>query len=229
MLGLMLGMAGILVVLGAGFFVLATLSRQGVAPPEPTPLPPSPTALPTAPPKPAAVATNTPPPQPTATPQPAPSDTPVPPTPTRIPPTGTPLPQPTATPRALAVPQLRGRRLDDALAALQAAGLTATVRGVNANVDLNVVADQTPDVGAAVAPGTTVTVIVGTGETPVPDVTGRPAEQARLLLQQNSFRVNAVNRRDPTIPAGSVIGTNPAAGTVIPRGSAVELSISAGR
>ena len=229
MLGLMLGMAGILVVLGAGFFVLATLSRQGVAPPEPTPLPPSPTALPTAPPKPAAVATNTPPPQPTATPQPAPSDTPVPPTPTRIPPTGTPVPQPTATPRALAVPQLRGRRLDDALAALQAAGLTATVRGVNANVDLNVVADQTPDVGAAVAPGTTVTVIVGTGETPVPDVTGRPAEQARLLLQQNSFRVNAVNRRDPTIPAGSVIGTNPAAGTVIPRGSAVELSISAGR
>jgi hypothetical protein len=230
----MLAMAGVLVVLGAGFYGLATLSREGVAPPEPTPLPPSPTARATVPPKPVAVATETPVPEPSDTPVP-PTATAVPPTPTvalpsptPVPPSPTPVPA-TPTARALAVPQLRGRRLDDALAAVQAAGLTATVRGVNVNADLNVVADQTPDAGATVAPGTTIAISVGTGMTPVPDVSNRTPEQARQVLQSNSFRVNAVNRRDPRIPAGQVIGTNPAAGTVIPRGTEVELSISAGR
>jgi serine/threonine-protein kinase len=231
-LGLLLAMAGVLVALGVGFFGLATLSREGVAPPEPTPASPSATPRPTAVPKPVAVATDTPPPQPTNTPEPPPSPTPVPPTATPAPPTPTPLP-PTATavptPRTVGVPQLRGKRLDEALAAVQAAGLTATVRGVNVNVDLYVVAGQSPDAGAAVAPGTTVSIMVGTGMTPVPDVAGRPPEQARQLLQQNSFRVNLVNRRDPRIAAGQVIGTNPNAGTLVPRGSDVELSISAGR
>jgi eukaryotic-like serine/threonine-protein kinase len=225
-LALILAMAAVLVALGAGFFGLATLSREGVATPGPTS--PAPTARPTAAPKPAAVATDTPVPQPTDTPVP-PTATAAPATATPVPPTATPIPQSTPTPLAIAMPQLRGRRLDDALAAVQAAGLTATVRGINANVDLNVVADQTPDAGATLGPGTTVTIIVGTGMTAMPDVTNRTPEQARQVLQSSSFRVTAVNRRDPRVPAGQVIGTNPAAGVIVPRGSEVELSISAGR
>jgi serine/threonine-protein kinase len=65
--------------------------------------------------------------------------------------------------------------------------------------------------------------------TAIPDVSSRQPEQARQLLQQNSFRVNVVNRHDPRIPAGQVVGTNPPAGMVLPRGSEVELTISAGR
>ena len=228
---LLLALAAVLLALGAGFFGLASLSREGLATPEPTPRP---TAQPTVPPKPVAVPSATaaasptaqPAPEPSATPEPSPSPaqpspTPPPPTPTRVP--------PTPTVRAISVPQLRGKTLDDARAALQADGLTITVQGVNVNIDRNIVAGQSPDVGTSVPAGSTITVQVGTGNTVVPDVAGRAREQAIKLLQDNSFRVVVRERRDQRVPAGQAIDTNPAAGLVIARGSQVELAISAGR
>jgi serine/threonine-protein kinase len=127
------------------------------------------------------------------------------------------------------VPQLRGKSLEQAQAALAAAGLTVTVRGVNVNVDKNVVADQSPDVGTTLAPGGTVTLQVGTGSTPLPDVANLPRDQAVRVLQAASFRPNQQSRRDPRIPAGSAIGTTPPSGTILPRGSEVELDLSSGR
>jgi eukaryotic-like serine/threonine-protein kinase len=235
MVGLLIALAVVLLALGAGFYGLASLSRQGLVPPDPTP---APTVAPTAPPKPAAVPSPTAqptrePPSPTPvppspTPEPA-SPTPVPPSPTPVPPTATPAPQPSPTPRTVIVPQLRGRTLDQAQAQLTEAGLAVTVRGVNANVDKNVVADQMPTAGATMAAGGTVTLLVGTGSTAVPDVANQPRETAAQNLQNNSFRVTVRERRDPRVPVGAAIGTNPAAGTVLPRGSEVELDVSAGR
>jgi len=131
--------------------------------------------------------------------------------------------------RAIAVPQLRGKTLEDARATLQAAGLTMTVQGVNVNVDRNVVANQSPDAGVSLPAGSTVTLMVGTGNVTVPDVAGRSRDQAIKLLQDDSFKVSVRERRDPRVPAGQAIDTQPAAGLVIARGSPVELSISAGR
>jgi serine/threonine protein kinase len=223
---LLLALAALLVVLGAGFFGLATLSREGVAQPEPTPRP---TSQPTAAPKPVVVPTSTPPPSPTATavPSATPTATPSPsPTP---PPTQTPSPVPTPTPRTIAVPQLRGKPLDQAQAALSAAGLTVTVKGVTANVDKNVVVDQSPDAGATLAPGATVTLNVGSGSTAVPDVSNKPRDEAIKTLQSNSFRVTVRGRKDPRVPAGIAIGTTPPAGSVQPRGAEIVLDISNGR
>src|SRR4030081_1304948 len=107
-----------LVAAAASVFCPATLTRE----PPPTPVPP--TAIPTAVPKPAVVPTDTPLPTPSPTPEPSATPSPVPPTPSPVPPSPTPLPPATPTPRAVAVPQLRGKTLDDARAALQAAGLT---------------------------------------------------------------------------------------------------------
>jgi len=127
------------------------------------------------------------------------------------------------------VPQLRGKTLDDARLALQSAGLTATVRGVNANVDKNVVTDQLPDLGTSLPPGGTVTIVVGTGSTAIPDVANLPREQALKMLQNSSFHVSVRDRRDPRVPAGTAIETLPRAGVVTPRGSDVELDVSASR
>jgi hypothetical protein len=217
---MLLALAAVLVALGAGFFGLASLSREGVATPVPTT---PPTSQPTTPPKPAAVPTSTLQPTPTSTSQPSPTLVP---TASPVPPTPTSLPTPTVTPRTIAVPQLRGKTLEQAQAALGSAGLTVSVKGVNANVDKNVVADQTPDVGAPLAPGSTVTLLVGSGATAVPDVSNMPRDQAVRTLQTNSFRVNVRDRRDPRIPAGVAIGTVPAAGSVQPRGSEIELDVS---
>jgi serine/threonine-protein kinase len=127
------------------------------------------------------------------------------------------------------VPQLRGKTLDQAQAALRAAGLTATVRGVNVNVDKDVVVDQSPDVGGSLPAGGTVTIMVGTGSTPIPSVENMQRDQAVRTLQNNSFHVVVRTRRDPRIADGIAIGTTPAAGTVVTRNSEVELAISSGR
>jgi eukaryotic-like serine/threonine-protein kinase len=127
------------------------------------------------------------------------------------------------------VPQLRGRTLEQAQAALAAVGLTVTVRGVNANVDKDIVADQSPSAGAALQPGGTVSLQVGTGATAIPDVTNLPSVQAQQLLQNSSFKVSLRERRDPKVPAGAAIGTNPDAGTILPRNAVVQLDISSGR
>ena len=235
LLGLLLVMAAVLVALGAGFFGLASLSREGVLPPDPTPSPTARTVGTTVPTRPAVVAqvTSTPTANPTAVPTdtPQPSPTAAPPTPTAPPPTQTPTPRPAATPtpRSVAVPQLRGKSLEDARAALQAAGLTTRVVGVNVNVPRDVVNDQAPDAGANVAPGATVEIRVGTGNVSVPDVAGRPRDQALKALQDSGFRVTVRERRDPRVAENAAIATQPAAGAVVPRGSDVELSINPAR
>jgi beta-lactam-binding protein with PASTA domain len=49
------------------------------------------------------------------------------------------------------------------------------------------------------------------------------------LLQSNSLRINERDMKDPRVPAGSAIATKPGSGTVLPRGSEVELDVSTGR
>jgi serine/threonine protein kinase len=230
-LALLLALAAVLVALGAGFFGLATLNREVPPTPVPTALPR--TLVPTAASKPAVVPSNTPVPAPSATAEPSatpePSPSPVPPTPSPVPPSPTPAPQPSPTVRSISVPELRGKTLDQARLALQSAGLTATVQGVNANVDRNVVTDQKPDTGTSLPAGGTVTIVVGTGSTTIPDVSNMPRDAAIKTLQNNSFRVNVRERRDNRVPPGAVIETVPKAGTVAVRGSEVELNISAAR
>ena len=223
-LALLLAAAAVLVALGAGFFGLATLGREGVATPVPT-------AAPTAVSKPVAVPSSTPvPATSTATPEATATASPtVSPTPSPAPPSPTPPPPPSPTPRLIAVPQLRAKTLDDARITLQNAGLAMTVKGVPANVDKNVVVDQSPDVGATVPPGTTISINVGSGWTVIPEVTNLSRDQAIKTLQSNSFKVTTRDRRDPRIPQGNAIGTTPPAGTIQPRNSDIELSMSAGR
>jgi serine/threonine-protein kinase len=127
------------------------------------------------------------------------------------------------------VPNLRGRNLQEAIAAANAAGLTVTVRGVNLNGEPNVVLDQSVAAGSSVAPGTTVSLSVPTGNVAVPNVAGQSADQAARTLADQGFRLGGTrSRRDPRIPAGAAAETQPPAGAVVPRGAAVDLVISSG-
>jgi serine/threonine-protein kinase len=124
---------------------------------------------------------------------------------------------------------LRGKTLDQAQAALRADGLAATVRGVNANVDKDVVVDQSPDAGSTLQRGGLVTIMVGTGSTAIPSVADMQRDQAVRTLQNNSFKVVMRQRSDQRIPQGVAIETRPVAGTIATRNSEVELVVSSGR
>ncbi len=63
---------------------------------------------------------------------------------------------------------------------------------------------------------------------PVPDVSGQEPYPAAIALSAGDFQVTVVQTPSDTVPAGTVIGTDPAAGTPLPRGSAVNLLVSSG-
>ena len=62
-----------------------------------------------------------------------------------------------------------------------------------------------------------------------PDVVGMPGDQAEKLLDQAGFKTKrAESRQHPTYDQGKVIWQDPAAGTVLPEGTPVTLTVSDG-
>jgi eukaryotic-like serine/threonine-protein kinase len=63
----------------------------------------------------------------------------------------------------------------------------------------------------------------------VPTVQGLSQAGAEQRLQQAGLKTRAHKQNSDTVPSGSVIGTRPAAGTVVDKGSEVELLVSKGK
>jgi serine/threonine-protein kinase len=62
-----------------------------------------------------------------------------------------------------------------------------------------------------------------------PDVVGMPGDQAEVLLAQAGFKTKrAESRQHPTYDQGTVIWQDPAAGTILPEGTPVTLTVSDG-
>lgn len=231
LLSLLLVLAVVLVAVGVGFFGLATLSREG--PPLTAATATVPTVTPTALVAPPVVPTPSPlppTPSPTATTEPSPSPQP---SPTPAPPTATPAPTAAPTPRVVVVPDLVGRSSAQATAALQAAGLGARVQRVNVNGEPDTVVAQSQSPGTAVVPGSqaaTIVLSVASGQVTIPDVAGKPREEALQQLLQAGFKVPVVReRKDNRAPPGAALETAPPANKVVPRGSEVELTVAAAR
>jgi beta-lactam-binding protein with PASTA domain len=64
---------------------------------------------------------------------------------------------------------------------------------------------------------------------PVPDVSAQDPFAAAATLGAAGFTVTPVSTPSDTVPNGKVIGTDPGAGTPLPRGSEVKLLVSSGR
>ncbi len=91
-----------------------------------------------------------------------------------------------------------------------------------------------PSVGTLVVPGSHVTLKVSDGPSAVTvpkDLAGQTEAAARDMLRNVGLVGGNKNTiaNSPTVPAGSVIGTNPAPGAVVAPGSTVELVISSGK
>ena len=124
----------------------------------------------------------------------------------------------------VAIPSVAGDSYSDAAAALQAAGFVATQsQAYNATVPAGSVISTTPDPSAGPqAFGSTVTVNVSLGPQPVPvpsGLNGQTVAKATAALQAAGLTVGSVFG-----PAGGkVFDTDPAAGTQVLPGSAVNL------
>jgi serine/threonine-protein kinase len=88
-----------------------------------------------------------------------------------------------------------------------------------------------PGPGARVRKNTDVTVDVSKGaqRPTVPALAGKSVDAAKAALQQAGLTVgNQLQQGDPTVPAGSVIGSSPGAGSQVAPNTSVDLLVSTG-
>jgi len=90
---------------------------------------------------------------------------------------------------------------------------------------------QDPEAGQEAPLSATITLSISQGaeERPVPEgLAGRTAAEAEAILRQQEFEVAQALENSATVPEGTVIRTEPGAGTVLEVGATVTLVVSAG-
>jgi len=137
------------------------------------------------------------------------------------------------------LPDVTNLPIDEARSALTAAGLV--MREAQTVVSDTVlegsiiswtVAEQpTLAAGSQVPKGTTVDVVVSAGSATrsVPNIVGAALDEARAQLESAGLVAGEVaEQRSATVPAGSVISTDPPVGSTVAAASAVNLTVSTG-
>ena len=131
------------------------------------------------------------------------------------------------------VPNVIGKTLDEATQEIEAAGLE--VGNVSERSDDKTeegkVASQDPAAGTKRAEGDRVNLVIssGTSQSPVPDVTNKTADEARKILTDAGFQVQAgAAKYSDSIEKDRVVQTDPAAGQSIPKNSVVTYYLSLG-
>src|SRR5262249_31781662 len=129
------------------------------------------------------------------------------------------------------VPDVTGDSFDQAQSTLQDKGFDVhQQQEPSDSIDQGFVTRTSPAAGARADRGSAVTVFVSTGAAPVtvPNVIGLDQVEATQQLSQAGFDVQKTNQASATVPAGSVISTNPNAGARAAKGSNVTIFVSTG-
>ncbi|MEK7996338.1 MAG: PASTA domain-containing protein [Planctomycetota bacterium] len=125
-------------------------------------------------------------------------------------------------------PEVVGHDLTDAKKILAGANLTlGQISKANSDVEPDTVLRQDPVAGTEVPVGTQVNVSVAQKEMiAVPDLRGQSRQEAENILKKERLRLGEVVKRFSDQPADSVVWQEPAAGTKVAVGTAVELWVA---
>jgi beta-lactam-binding protein with PASTA domain len=134
---------------------------------------------------------------------------------------------------SITIPDVRGMELSVARAEIDALGLTRAGEQVVADTEIPVglAAGTDPAAGERVDPGAEVIILVsgGVADIAVPRVIELTLDAARSQIEGLGLEVGEVTYEVSTvIPEGSVIGQAPEPGTLVARGTDVDLVVSAG-
>ncbi len=135
-------------------------------------------------------------------------------------------------PSAVEVPDFNGQSPEAIEAWLEENGVEGERKtGRNDTVEQGLVYKTDPAAGETVKRGATLTYWISSGprRATVPDVVGISQSDAGAAIEGAGLVVGTVDQQtSETAPAGTVIGQDPAAGTEVDRGAAVDLIISSG-
>ncbi|MFF4450294.1 Stk1 family PASTA domain-containing Ser/Thr kinase [Streptomyces sp. NPDC001502] len=135
-------------------------------------------------------------------------------------------------PEVVAVPNLKGRPLEEATAELTQSGLAPgmVTQAFSQDIAQGSVISTNPAGGEKRAPDTAVSLVVSKGRpVPVPSVTGIPADQAKATLEAVGLKVTtAPEQVNAPFAAGTVANQSVGAGTQAAAGDTVTLTVSKG-
>jgi eukaryotic-like serine/threonine-protein kinase len=135
-------------------------------------------------------------------------------------------------PKKKTVPPVVGETSAKAAQTLHKQGFEVNiVSRVDASVARDHVISQDPAGGDRAREGSTVTLTVsgGPGQVGVPTVQGLSQADAEQKLQQAGLKSRVHKQNSDTVPSGNVIGSSPAAGAVVDKGTEVALTVSKGK
>ncbi|MDR3686338.1 MAG: PASTA domain-containing protein [Coriobacteriia bacterium] len=132
----------------------------------------------------------------------------------------------------VAMPSVSGVSLTDASSAIASAGLTvgAITRQNSDTFPADTVISSSQAPGAQVTQGTPVDLVVSAGQktVTVPDVRGISQSNATSKLTNAGLKTD-VGQAYSSQPVGTVVSQGPAAGSTVPAGSTITISVSQGR
>ena len=127
------------------------------------------------------------------------------------------------------IPQLVALTLDAARAALETAGLrVGTLTIENSPNPGNTVLALSPAAGTRVDSGGVVDLTVASGANLVPSIRARSRDEAVRVLEDAGFTTQPDSRAHETLPAGTVVASEPGTGIVLRLGAAVTVVVSTG-
>lgn len=142
--------------------------------------------------------------------------------------------QPTETPgeQTVIMPDVKGKTREDARNTLAEYGFVVNESWEESDtIDVGVVISASVEAGSQVAVGSTVTLTVSAGPAgvEVPTVTGISYEQANSQLVSLGFAVTKMETYSDTVEAGIVAAQTPAAGSKVPKGTNITVTVSLGK
>jgi serine/threonine-protein kinase len=129
------------------------------------------------------------------------------------------------------IPDVVGRTQAAAESLLKTSGfIPEAIPAASDTVPSGQVISQSPGANTTATKNSVVQITVSSGaaKVAIPDVTGQSATAASNQLGQLGFRVTTTSQASATVPANSVISTNPPAGTEAAKGSSITLVVSSG-
>jgi serine/threonine-protein kinase len=129
------------------------------------------------------------------------------------------------------VPSVVGKTQAQATSLLTNAGFVPqVVQQPDDTIKAGEVISQSPAAGGQADKGSTVIITVSSGvaQVSVPSVAGDDLAGASATLGAAGFKVTSIQQSSTTVASGTVIGTNPSAGTQMAKGSTVQVIVSSG-
>ncbi len=136
-----------------------------------------------------------------------------------------------SSPKQVAVPNVLGEKKGHATSQLEALKFEVDVSPKPSAQPKNEVLKQSPKQGIKADEGSAVTITVssGLGKATVPDVRGQSVAAAKKALTARGFRNVTTREQFSSQDPGSVIGSDPSAGSLVSKSSLITLTVSRGQ